>query len=78
MEILDEHLGMFRTEIMAIRGARTPFCEFSACVAPKFFGGKDPISSMRWLADMVNAFRMSFCSEGSKVRFASCLLNDIS
>ena len=43
MEILDEHLGMFLMEIMAIVRARTlSFYDFHACGAPKFFGEKDP------------------------------------
>ena len=75
--ILDERMGAFRTEVMAIFGAPTLFFrESRACAAPDFLGEKDPIASSIWLANMANAFRTSFCPEGSKVRFASCLLKD--
>ena len=77
LEILDERLGAFRTEVMTIVGSRTLyFHEFCASGAPEFFGEKDPISSKRWLADMDNAFWMSFFPEGSNVRFSSYLLKD--
>ena len=78
MEILDELLGAFHAEVMAIIGACTlSSCEFRACGAPTFSREKDPISSRKWLADIDNAFMMSFCLEESKVRFASCLLKDM-
>lgn len=63
MEILDERLGAFHIDIMAIVGAFTlSFQEFCACVAPKFFWEKDPIANKRWLVDMANAFRTSLFS----------------
>ena len=77
LEILDERLGMFHVEVMAIFGARNlSFREFRVCGAPTFSGEMDPIVSRRWLADMANAFRMSFYPEELKVRFAPCLLKD--
>ena len=77
MEILDELLGMFRSEILADVGGRTlTYREFRACGAPKFFEKKEPIVCRWWLADMVNTFRTSFCPEGSKVKFTSYLLKD--
>ena len=64
LKILDEHLGMFRAEIMAIVGACTlSLYEFRACGAPTFSGEKEPIASRRWLADMTNMFKTSFCPE---------------
>lgn len=70
-------MGTFRVEVLAINWARTLlFREFRTCGAPEFFREKDPISSRRWLVGMAKAFWMSFCPEGSKVRFASCLLKD--
>ena len=53
LEILGEHQGMFRIEIMVIVGARTlSFHEIRVFWTPEFFGEKDPISSERWLADV--------------------------
>lgn len=76
MEIQDERLGAFCSEMVAMVGACTlNFQEFHACRAPDFFRRKEPIVR-RFLADIVNAFQTSFCPEGSKVRFASCLLKD--
>ena len=44
MEILDERLGAFCTDIMVIMGSLTlSFQEFRACGAPEFFREKDPI-----------------------------------
>ena len=77
LEILDERLGAYRTEMMALMGARTlTFRESRACRAPDYHGARDPIASSRWLADVANAFRTSRCPEGDKVRLASCLLKD--
>lgn len=78
MELLYEHMGTFRTEVVAMVGAHSlTFQEFHACGDPKFFGKKDPNASRRWLADIGNAFQTSFCPKGSNVRFESCLLKDI-
>ena len=61
LEILDECLGVFCVEVMAIVGSCTlSFCEFRAYGASTFFEENDPISSRRWLADMANAFRTIF------------------
>ena len=77
LEILDERLGAFRTEIMDLMGACTmTFREFRACGAPDYHGAREPIASRRWLADIANAFRTSRCPKGDKVRLASCLLKD--
>ena len=60
LEILDERLAAFRTEMMAFLGARTfTFQEFRACEAPYYHGARDPIASGRWLAGVANAFRSS-------------------
>ena len=78
MEIMEEPIRYFRTEIAAGQiGARAPsFMEFKACGAPEFFGVRDPITSRCWVADMENAQRTSFCPEAEKVGFASCMLRD--
>ena len=78
MEIMEEQLRSFRDEIVVAQiGTRTPsFREFNACRAPECFGAKDPIASHRWIANMENAQRLSFCPEPTKVGFASCLLRD--
>lgn len=49
------------------------FWEFKDCGAPKLFGKKDPISSRWWIADIESAQRKSFCPDGPKARFASCI-----
>ena len=77
LEMLDERLGAFRIEMVGMIWVRTlTFREFSACGAPDYHGARDPIASSRWLADVANAFRMSRCPEGDKVRLASYLLKD--
>lgn len=78
LEILDERLGAFRTEMEAMMAARMlTFREFRACGAPKYHGARDPIASSKWLVDIANAFHTSRCPKGDKVRLASCLLKDI-
>ena len=53
LEILDERLGAFRAEIVAMMGVRTlTFCHFRACRALYYHGARDPIASSRWLADV--------------------------
>ena len=77
IEILDEHLDTFRTEMVAMVGARSlTFREFRVCGAPKFFRTKGPIASRWCLADISNAFRTSFRPKGPGARFALCLLED--
>ena len=69
MEIFYERLGTLRTKILAIMGTFTlSFRMFRVCGVPELFGGKDPISSRRWLADMVNTFRSRFYHERLKVK----------
>ena len=51
LEILDECLGAFYDEVMAmVRDHILSFCEFRAYGVTVFFREKDPISSRRWLA----------------------------
>ena len=77
MELLDERLSAFRTKVAAMMGSLTlTFRDFRACGAPDYHRARDPIASSRWLGDVANAFRMSRCLEGDKVRLASCILND--
>ena len=52
------------------------FKDFSACHPPTFHGGKDPVVSRRWIADLESAFYTSYCQDGAKARFASFLLRD--
>ena len=42
------------------------FREFKAYGALGFFGAKDRIASRQWIADLENAHRRSFCSEGDE------------
>ena len=77
MEILDERLSAFCTEIAAMIGTCTlMFREFRACGAPDYHEAKGPIASSRWLADVTNVFRTSRCPEWDKVRLASFLLKE--
>ena len=78
LEILDECLGVFHTKVLAIVGACTlSFCVFRAYGDLTLSGDKDLIASRRWLADIAYAFNTSLCLEEEKVRFASCLLKDM-
>ena len=43
---------------------------------PDFHAAKDPIAARRWIADIESAQMISFCPEGSKVRFAAGCLRD--
>ena len=48
LEILDERLGAFCIELMAMLEARTlTFREFRACGAPDYLRARDPIASGR-------------------------------
>ena len=57
LKLMNERHKTFRAEIVVGQiGARAPsFREFKACVAPEFFGAKDPIASRQWITDMENA-----------------------
>ena len=77
LKILDEKLSAFCTEMEAMMGTHMlTFLEFRACGAQDYHGARDPIASIRWLADVANDFRTSCFPEGDKVRLASCLLKD--
>ena len=77
MEGLEDHLGSFRYEIVAMMGVCTlTFHEFRTSGALKFFGKKEPITSRRWLADVAYAFHISSYPDGAKVRLASYLLKN--
>ena len=68
IEIMDEYLSFFRSEMVSMMGALTmTFHEFRACGALKFFRKKNPIAIRCWLADVRNAFRSSLCPEEAKV-----------
>ena len=68
LEILDERLGTFCYEMMAMVGDLSlTFREFRASRAPEFFGKKDPIASRRWLVDVANSLCTSYFHEGEKV-----------
>ena len=77
LEVLEERLSSYCSEMMTIAGARSlTFRELRACGAPDYHGEKDPIGSKRWLTDVANAFRTSRCPKGGKVILESCLLKD--
>ena len=79
IELLYDRLGDFWPKIVAGQlGMWTPsFREFLASGSLIFLGTKGPIASRRWIADMENARRVSFCPVGAKVGFTSCLLRDL-
>ena len=57
LEILDEQLSFFLSEMVALVGARSlTYREFQSCGASNYHRAKDPIASRRLLADVVNAF----------------------
>ena len=61
MEILDECIGDFRSEMVEIMGALTlTFHEFQECGPPEFFAKKEPIASRRWLVDVRTPFGLAF------------------
>ena len=74
MELLDERLSAFHTEVAAMIGSRTlTFREFRACGSPDYHGARTLL-----LAEYVsNAFSTGTCPEGDKVQLASCLLKDM-
>ena len=77
LELLDERLSAFRTEVAAMLGSLTlTFKDFRACGAPDYHGAQDPIVSTRWLVDVANVFHTNRCPEGDKVRLVSCHLKD--
>ena len=77
LEVRDERLSSFYSEMMALAGACSlTVRDFRACGAPIYHGVKDPIASRRWLADVANVFRASRYPDGDKVILASCLLKD--
>lgn len=48
INILDEHMGVFRIETVDMVGVRTlTFQEFHVCGAPEFLGRKNPIDSRK-------------------------------
>ena len=78
MEILDERMVVFCSEMVAMMRALTlTFREFRECGSLKFFGKKDSIVSRRWLVDVRKAFQYNLFPEEAKVRLASCFLKDI-
>ena len=67
MDILDERMGAFHTEMDAMMGTCTlMFREFRDSGAPYYLGAKDPITGNRWLADVANAFRSSRVPRGTR------------
>ena len=77
LEISVEWLSAFRSEMVALVGARSlTFREFQACGTPDYHGVKDLIVSRRSLEDVVNAFRTNTFPEGAKYKLSSCLLKD--
>lgn len=52
------------------------FREFDAGGVPRFFGSREPITGMCWIADVESAFHANFCPTEVMVRYAECLLHD--
>ena len=77
LEILDERLSSFHSEVMALVGSYClTFKDLWACEAIDYHGEKDPIMSRRWLADVANAFYTNSFPDKAKVRIASYLFKD--
>ena len=78
IELKQERFKSFRADIVARQfWTQAPlFQEFKVCGATEFLRAKDPIASRCLIAYMENAQHRSFCPEGEKVGFASCLLRD--
>ena len=73
--MLEERLAT----IPAAGGMRTQtrgftYLDFSVCAPPEFKGDTDPISSMRWVADVEGVFVTSGCPDNKRVRYAMNLL----
>ena len=68
LELLDERLSAFCTEVAVMMGScMLTFREFRAFGAPDYQRDRDPIASTRWLANVTNVFRTNRCPEGDKV-----------
>ena len=78
VEMMEDRLRAFRSDLASSQsGSRTlSFKDFRSSGAPDFHGVKDPIVARRWIADIESAQLISFCPEGSKVRYAAGCLRD--
>lgn len=56
------------------RARSVTYSEFCTTHPPNFYGGMDPIISMRWIIDVESAFRLCLCLEVLKAKFALNLL----
>ena len=67
LEILDERLGAFHAEMMALIGVRTlTFWEFRACGAQDYHVARDLIASSRWLAMLPTLFIRASSPKGGR------------
>ena len=73
ISVMDERLRILSADLEAGRlmNREVSFKEFDACGGPHFFGKREPIISMCWVADMESAFRASFCPTEAKVGFCN-------
>ena len=78
IELMEDCHREFRSDMAPCQsGTHTlSFKDFRGCEAPDFYGVKDPIVARRWIVDIEYAQVMSFCPEGSKVRFATGCLRE--
>lgn len=78
IELMDEHLKDFWVELVVgqLWDHTLTFKDFHVCKDPEFFEKKDPVASMYWIVDIECAFQTNFSPEGSKTKFATCLLRD--
>ena len=70
IELTEVRLRDFRSDMAHSQsGTRTlSFKDFRGCGAPDFFGVKEPIVAIWWIADIASAQLTSFFHDGSKVR----------
>ena len=78
LELMEDRLRAFRSDMASGQsGCRTlSFKDFRGSGAQDFHGAKEPIAARRWIVDIESAQMISFCPEGSKVRFAAGCLRD--
>ena len=70
VEVVEERFNNFRANMPPpnVRGPREfQNRDFTECKPSEFKGGRDPIISMRWIAEVEGAFVTSGCPENKKV-----------
>lgn len=76
--VMDECLRVLWANLGVVQmmNREVSFMEFDTYGAPHFIGGKEPIISRRWIANVESAFCASFCLAEAKVIFATYIQCD--